>query len=188
VEPPRPHSMQGKCKQLIFNRRPSKEEFFGQAMNGASRSWFCQSMACASRSRIVRRLVFYQCTALLCAAAPCTVNEPGTARAISALPASIPTRFVIGFGQHCFRAPRPCLSATSALTLRSRGRPKGCAFCPPLTSNVRRRIRAREEGVTSWLRHRFLAQKRRVPSSRSRWRKHGTPCVVFQIGVVSVFV
>lgn len=45
-----PHSRQPKCKLLIFNRRPSQEAFFGQAVNGASRSWFCQSMECASRS------------------------------------------------------------------------------------------------------------------------------------------
>jgi hypothetical protein len=98
--------------------------------------------------------VFYQCTALLFVPAPRTVNEPGTARAISALHASIPTRFVIGSGQHFFRAPRPCLSATSALTLRSMGRPKGCAFCPPLTSNVRaltqvQRTRWWKDGGTS---------------------------------------
>jgi hypothetical protein len=85
-------------------------------------------MACASRSGIVRRLLFYQGAALLFAPAP---------QAIVALRASIPTQFVIGSGQHCFRTPRPCRSATSALTLRSRGRPKGYAFCPPLTSNVR---------------------------------------------------
>ena len=45
-----PHSIQAKSKQFVFNRRPIKEAFFGQAVNGASRSWFCQSMACASRS------------------------------------------------------------------------------------------------------------------------------------------
>jgi len=128
--------MQLKCKQFTLNRRPSKEELFGQVVNCASRSWFYQSMACASRSWIVRRLALYQCTTLLFVPAPCAVIEPGTARAIPAWHASIPIRFVIGSGQHCFRAPRPSPSATSALTLRSRGRPKGCAFCPPLTSNV----------------------------------------------------
>jgi hypothetical protein len=50
VEAPSPQSMQVNCKQLTVNRRPSKDEFFGQAVNGASRSWFCQSMECASRS------------------------------------------------------------------------------------------------------------------------------------------
>jgi hypothetical protein len=30
--------MQVKFKQLTFSRRPTEEEFFGQAVNGASRS------------------------------------------------------------------------------------------------------------------------------------------------------
>jgi hypothetical protein len=81
--------------------------------------------------------VFCERVALLFAPTQCASNEPCTAKALLALHTSIPSRFVIGSGQHCFRSPRSCASATSALTLRSRGRPKGCAFCPPLTSHVR---------------------------------------------------
>jgi hypothetical protein len=42
------------------------------------------------------------------------------------------------FGRPFLTPPALCPWAAPALTLRSRGRPKSCAFCPPLTSNVRR--------------------------------------------------
>ena len=44
------------------------------------------------------------------------------------------------------------------LTRRSRGRPKGCAFCPPLTSNVRPHVKT----------HRFVSIERRAKRSLSK--------------------
>ena len=43
------------------------------------------------------------------------------------------------------------------LTLPSRGCPKGCAFCAPLMSNVRRRDVVKEEEARCWEQLHFLA-------------------------------
>ena len=99
-------------------------------------------------------MVFCERIALLFAPTLCAFNEPCTAKALLALHAPIPSRFVIGSSQHCFRPPRSCASATSALTLPSRGCPKGCAFRAPLMSNVRalthmQRTRSRKAGGAS---------------------------------------
>jgi len=64
-------------------------------------------------------------------------HESASAKARATLRRPSPWQSVVCFGQQCFCPPNSCASATSALTLRSRGCPKGCAFRSPLTSHVR---------------------------------------------------